>query len=354
MISRVTGPREQYRFLLVDLFMIGLLLINLGLIIFDWLYAYDLVSRWLASWAPEFHRWYGSVVHPNFLLVDLFFVALFLLDFVVSWIMALLAGLYHRWFFYPFLHWYDLLGCVPIAGFRFLRLLRVVTIFYRLHRAGVVNLSDSVFGRTARKYYDVLVEEVSDRVVIKMISDAQEEVRNGGPLMDKIVTDVLRPRKPELVEWLSRKVQSATAHNYQEYREELERYIRTRVTEALENNREFARLNAVPVVGSVVKARVERGVADVVAEAMHGFARDLASEQNERFVNEFVDLLFDAILAREEQNELNQMVVNTIDRALEMIKRQVAVQQWKLRDLAEDEEDYARLLRQSLEEERGS
>ena len=352
MISRVTGPREQYRLLLVDLVMVGLLFVNLGLIVFDWLYTYDVISQWLSSWAPEFNRWYGGVVHPNFLLIDLAFVGIFILDFLVSWILALFAGLYHRWFFYPFVHWYDLLGCVPIAGFRFLRLLRVVTILYRLHRAGVINLRDSVLGRTAGKYYDVLVEEVSDRVVIKMISDTQEEVRNGGPLMDKILTDVIHPRKRELVEWISHRVQTATANNYAEYRQELEGYIRTRVTEALENNREFARLNAVPVVGSVVKARVERGVADVVTEAMHGFARDLASERNERFVNEFVDLVFDALLAREEENELNRMVVETIDRALEMIKRQVAVQQWKLRDLATDEADYARRLRESLEDER--
>lgn len=352
MISRATGPREQYRFLLIDFFMVGLLLINLCLIIFDWLFAYDLVSEWLASWAPHFRQWYATAVHPNFLLIDLLFVALFLLDFLLSWIVAVVQGLYHRWFFYPFVHWYDLLGCVPLAGFRFLRLLRVVTILYRLHRAGVVDLKESVLGRTASKYYDVLVEEVSDRVVIKMISDVQQEVRSGGPLMEKIVSDVIRPRKRELVEWLSGRLQTATASNYREYRDELEAYIRSRVTTALEKNREFSRLESVPVVGQVVKARVERGVADVVAEAMHGFARDLASEQNERFVSEVVDLVFDAMLAHEEDSELNRMVVETVDRALEMVKRQVAVQQWKLRDVAEDEEDYLRRLRESLEGEK--
>lgn len=331
--------------------MVGLLFVNLGLIIFDWLFAYDLVSRWLASWAPEFHRWYASVVHPNFLLLDLIFVAVFLLDFLVSWVIAVARSIYHRWFFYPFVHWYDLLGCVPVAGFRFLRLLRVVTIVYRLHRAGVVDLKESPLGRTASKYYDVLVEEVSDRVVIKMISDVQQEVKNGGPLMEKIVADVIRPRKEELVGWLSGRLQIATARNYREYRQELETYIRNRVTDALEKNREFSRLEAVPVVGQVVKARVERGVADVVTEAMHGFARDLASERNERFVSEVVDLLFDAILAHEQESELNRMVVETVDRALEMVKRQVAVQQWKLRELATDEADYARRLRERLEEE---
>lgn len=355
MIGTSTGARQQYRFLIVDVTMVALLLLNLALIVFDWLYVNDLFRRWFADLLPELERWYRSAVHPNFLLVDLGFVALFLLDFCLSWIIAVRRKLYHRWFFYPFVHWYDLLGSIPVAGFRFLRLLRVVTIIYRLHRAGLINLSDTALGRTAAKYYQVLVEEVSDRVVIKMISDTQEEVRRGSPLVERIMEDVILPRKEELVTWLSRRVQIATRRNYAAYRQELETYIRRRVTAALEKNEEFSRLESVPVVGPVVKARVERGVAEAVTEAMRGFAEDLASEKNERFVNEVADLLFDAFFLEEDdekESELNRMVVETVDEALEMVKRQVAVQQWKLRDLAEDEEEYARRLREVLAEPR--
>lgn len=350
MVQRITGPRDQYRFLIIDVAMVVLLLLNLGLIVFDWLYVNDLFRGWVEGAVPSFERWYASSIHPNFLIIDLAFVGIFLLDFLVSWIIAVARGLYHRWFFYPFVHWYDLLGCVPVAGFRFLRLLRVITIVYRLQRAGVIDITESAPGRVAGKYYQVLVEEVSDRVVIKMLSDTQEEVRRGGPLVDRIMEEVVLPRKAELVAWLSRRLQSATRRNYAAYRTELETYIRRRVTTALENNEEFSRLEAVPVVGRVVKGRVERGVGDAVTEAMRGFAEDLASEKNERFVNEMVDLLFDAFFVEEEESELNRMVVDTVDEALEMIKRQVAVQQWKLRDLSENEEEYARRLREVLSE----
>ena len=192
-MQRATGPKEQYRHLLVDFILVALLLVNLLLIIFDWLFAADAIRDLLEGAMPVFTKWYGNVVHPNFILIDLAFVAVFLTDFIVSWIGAMVKGLYHRWFFYPFIHWYDLLGCIPLAGFRFLRLLRVISILYRLHRTGILNLADTLPGRTISKYYEVLLEEVSDRVIIKMLSDAQEEVSHGGPLLDSIISDVLEP-----------------------------------------------------------------------------------------------------------------------------------------------------------------
>jgi len=41
-------------------------------------------------------------------------------------------------------------------------------------------------------------------------------------------------------------------------------------------------------------------------------------------------------------------VVDTIDRSLEIVKQQVRVQQWKLRDLADDEDHFRELLREEL------
>jgi hypothetical protein len=174
--------KGSYRFLLVDMVMVVLLVVNLVWIIFDWLYAGAAFRDLLDSGLPRFSAWYGAEVRPNFIFIDLAFVAVFLADFLVGWIVAADKGVYHRWFFYPFIHWYDLLGCVPVSGFRFLRLLRVVTIVYRLRRPGVIDLSETAHGRMASRYYGVLVEEVSDRVVIKMIADLPLELRNGIPV----------------------------------------------------------------------------------------------------------------------------------------------------------------------------
>ncbi|NBC29031.1 MAG: ion transporter [Spirochaetes bacterium] len=349
MILKGIRRKGEFRFLVIDIIMVVLLLVNLGWIIFDWLYTTDAVRSLLESWTPGFEAWYGAQVHPNFVLIDLAFVAIFLLDFIVGWIVAVSRRVYHRWFFYPFIHWYDLLGCVPVAGFRFLRLLRFVTILYRLHRAGIIDLSDTGLARTGAKYYAVLVEEVSDRVVVKMISDLQFELRNGSPVMEKIVADVIRPQKAQIVEWLSHRVETVASENYERYRDELETYVQQRVNTALKENGEFAKLRQIPLAGPMIQDTTERAISDMVSNVTRGILQDIASDKNKRLLDETADVVFDAMLVKEEDSELSGMVVDTLDRSLEIVKKQVNIQQWKLKEQARDEDHLRQLVREELQ-----
>ena len=52
-------------------------------------------------------------------LFTIFLVA----ELVVRWLIAIVQKRYYRWFFFPFVHWYEVLGCAP--QLRALRLLRV-------------------------------------------------------------------------------------------------------------------------------------------------------------------------------------------------------------------------------------
>jgi hypothetical protein len=217
-----------------------------------------------------------------------------------------------------------------------------------LHRTGIIDLVDSPFGRTVSKYYRIMLEEVSDRVVVKMISDAQGEIRRGGPLLDQIVSEVLKPHKDELVEWMSRRLQAVAAENYEQYREQLRSYTRRRVNEALSENGEFAMLESVPIAGAIIRNRVERGITQMITSVMNGVAADLASSRNKAIVDEAVDVAFDAAMLKGEDGELNRIVIDTVDQVLEVMKRHVAVQQWKLEDIAEDDEDFARRMREAL------
>src|SRR5690606_41794798 len=90
------------------------------------------------------------------------------------WILAIAVRDYPRWYFFPFAHWYDLLGCIPIAGMRFLRILRIFSILYRLKKYAIVDFSNSPVFRFFNFYYEVLLEELSDRIVVKVLSGTQE------------------------------------------------------------------------------------------------------------------------------------------------------------------------------------
>ncbi len=342
--------REQKHvvFFLLDFLMILLLVINLSWIIFDWLFEYEPIQNILYSAWPAFTETYASVVHPRFILIDLLFISVFLAEFFIRWAMAVYHHTYHRWFFFPFIHFYDLLGCVPIGGFRFLRLLRIISITYRLQRAGVIDLSNTTLVLFIRKYYGILIAELSDRVTHNILSDIQQEVRNGGPVVDRIVSEIVIPQKASLVEWMSHRIEKVSTHNYDRYREDIRTYVQERINTAFEENNEFARLEQIPVFGSLVRNTIEQSISDITFNVINGIMQDLASQRNRVVINETADILFDAILLKEEDSELNRMVIDTLDRSLEVVKQQVMIQQWKLRDLAADEEDFRRRLREEL------
>ncbi|MEX0680871.1 MAG: hypothetical protein WD097_05770 [Balneolales bacterium] len=333
---------------LLDLLMIILLMINLNWIIFDWLFEFESIRSLVSSVNTAFAEWYAAVIHPRFILIDLIFVSIFLVEFFVRWGISIYHRVYHRWFFFPFIHFYDLLGCIPIGGFRFLRLLRIISITYRLHRAGVIDLGDTVIISFIRKYFGILIEELSDRVTINILNDIQQEVRTGGPVADKIIKEVIMPQKEVLVDWMSHRIEKVAAHNYGRYQGDIKDYIQERINHAVEESQEFARLEQIPLFGSLVRKTIEQAINDIVFNVVNGIVQDLASNRNRGVIEESTDILFDAILLREEDTELNRMVTDTLDRSLEIVKKQVKVQQWKLRDLAEDEEDFRRRLREEL------
>src|SRR5690606_35931745 len=105
----------------VDFVMLGLIVLNLAWLLFDTLFTSQFIQRWLLWLAPDFTLFYRDAVHPDFVFYDLIFVAIFLTEFFLRWLVAIRRGTYHRWFFYPFVHWYDLVGCIPVGSFRWLR-----------------------------------------------------------------------------------------------------------------------------------------------------------------------------------------------------------------------------------------
>lgn len=267
-------------------------------------------------------------------------MAIYVVELTVRWIIAIRRQTYHRWFFYPFARWYDVLGCIPIGSFRALRILRVISIVVRLQRLEIIDITRTYIYRKLSKYADILVEEISDRVIVNIIDGMQNEVRSGGQVTDNIVERVVRPQKEALVEWLSHRVQKVSEHNYAGYRDEIREYVNTRIKQAIDENQEIQTIHQIPVVGSRLSGTLESAISDIVFSVINGSMADLASSKNKVLVDELTDIVFEAVLLQEEDSKLNDIVVHTIVESLEIVKDQVKVKQWKLREV--EKEEFAR------------
>ncbi|MGC1508400.1 ion transporter [Ketobacter sp.] len=318
---------HQSIWLIVDVLMIGLVIVNLVWLIFDSLFSSEIVRTGLALVSPEFVAFYKSKVHPDFVSIDLVFVSIFIFEFAVRWAVAIVNKTYYRWFFYPFAHWYDLLGCIPVGSFRWLRLLRIISIFYRLQQYGIIDFSNSLLGKFIKKYYGILVEEISDRVVENVLNGVQDEVQQGSPMVEKILNDVLLPRQNIISDWLTVKINEISKDVYLPNQDALKRYIEEKVAFAIENEKKVAILESVPVLGTRLVDVINQTVSDVVYGVVDQLMLDLGKRETDVIVGELLDGVIHKLL--EPGDRFNEATRGVLIDAIDVIKAEVRVQRWK-------------------------
>ncbi|MBK1850197.1 hypothetical protein FE845_02510 [Marinobacter sp. 1-4A] len=318
---------HQLIWLIIDFLMLGLIIINLAFIIWDSVYNFVAIQNVMKEQFPALQAAYHPI-HENFIFYDAMFVAVFLAEFFMRWGYAIKAKVYDRWYFYPFIHWYDLVGCIPVGSLRFLRILRVISIVYRLHQYKIIDVTDTGIYRFINFYYEAFMEELSDRIVAKVLSGVQHEITLGSPLFEKIQNDILYPRREMLSGWISQRVAQAAKEGYVPNRGALRTYLEDRVDHALKQNVELSRLKYLPVVGSTIQETLEDAVGDIVANVIQQILEDLASSANHAFIEDIVNAF---ISGPDERNHeaRNEALIALIIEIIDAIKGQVRVKRWR-------------------------
>ena len=319
---------HQLTWFIIDFVMLGLLILNLGLIIWDSTYSFVAVQNLLQEYAPALKESYHPV-HERFIFYDMIFVFIFLGEFALRWGYSIKARVYDRWYFYPFIHWYDLVGCIPIGGLRFLRVLRIISIIYRLHQYKIIDVTSSRLYQFVNFYYDAFMEELSDRIVLKVLSGVQEEVKRGSPLFERIQNDILFPRREMLSDWLSERVALAAQHGYIPNRGALRVYLENRVDHALKQNLELSRLKYLPVVGPTIQDTLENAVGDIVANVVHQILEDLASSTNHAFIEDIVKVFLPDPAQGLTEDREKEALITLILEVIDAIKDQIHVKHWR-------------------------
>lgn len=323
-LTRATRQREGLHAAWEALIVL-LVCANLGLILFDELFAVGPVNQLLASGFPAFHSNYEQQVHANFQLIDLGFVAIFVLDVLLGWTVALFERRYARWWFYPFAHWYDVLGCIPLSGFRWLRVLRVGSLLIRLQRLGLIDMRGWALFGVFRRYYMLLLEELSDRVMVRLFSRLQQEIGASDDLSRRLLQEVVIPRKERLLDDLARRLQGMLESGYRDNRGAIEGYVGSLIHQALSDNREVRNLRRLPL-GSRMADTLDGALADIASRLIQGAVDGLQGPQFQRLARNLADEFFDAWVYQDENTDLalEELLVDVI----EVLKQQVLDRRW--------------------------
>ncbi len=170
---QVLKGKEEAPWLVLDLLLLFLISLNLSWLLLDAILLNSGSGVMLARAFPDFIQHYREHWHTRLQIYDSFFTFFLIGELLLRWLHAIWRKTYYRWFFYPFVRWYDVLGCIPIPAFRALRLLAAVEgkwslMFLWLVVALVV---DGIDGPLARKYQVKVNWPTYDGVLMDLIID---------------------------------------------------------------------------------------------------------------------------------------------------------------------------------------
>lgn len=323
----VLKQQPEAPLLVLDLVMVGLIALNLLWLLTDALLLSSGVGILLGERFPDLIASYHGHWHKRLQASDNWFTLFLVAESLLRWGIAIARRTYHRWFFYPFVNWYDVLGCIPLPFFRALRLLRLVSILYRLQKLDVVDLSGSRILQVVSRYYRMVVEEISDRVVINVLDGVQRELNSGGNLTHRVTGEILMPQRGIIVPWLADLLADTTAHAHALHRDRLGNYLDATLHQSLEHNPDWQRLRRrLLFAGPAVQDELQRVVAGLLADTLDQILIDFGRRGNVA-VQDVAAGLFDTVIAPHQERDaaIRQILLD----AIELIKEQVRVQQWK-------------------------
>ncbi|MCR5454447.1 MAG: hypothetical protein K6F33_05615 [Bacteroidales bacterium] len=315
-----------------DFILLSVLILNLLFLCWDWIFSIPAVTKFFYESAPGFYNFYYPL-HVNIQTIDLIFISIYLIDIMVGWGISIFKKK-ERIYKYPVSHWYDILGCIPAGSLLFLRLLRVVSIFIRLSKKKLVNLSKIALFRKLIKLYNIIIEEIADRVVLNILSGIKSNVKSGMPVAKDIIDKIVLPHKDRIINLLADKVRDIAQHEYNAHKPELAEYIKTSSRRAVESNKELARLKMIPVVGNQITDTISKSVSQTIVSVVDNIVTDTFSDDGQAKIktisDEVTDFAFDNL-----ETQLSPIVTDIVVEAIALIARAAGVRQWKLNEMRE-------------------
>jgi len=320
--QNIKGPLNWLS-VVTDLLMLGLTVFDLAWLMFDALYSAQTMKMLVDPILPFYQS-----IHEDFYFYDGIIVSIFILEFSIRWLVAIQQKIYAKWFFYPFVHWYDVLGCFPTSSFRILRLFRIIGLIYRLHHWRVIDLKNYALFNTLGYYYNIAIEEISDRVVIKVLSETKNEINRGQPLNEAILKDVIQPRQAALAQLISTSLQEGIRENYPQYQKLLEKYVIKTVENTVINNPEVQQIKRIPIVGAQIENALNTATSQIVFGVANQLILDLSATENQAMVALITESILEIFLQQKSSKSAkltNEIIVESID----LIVKRVQIKQWK-------------------------
>lgn len=314
-------------FLIYDIFMVFIIVFNLFCLGMN----FFLMSNIGEGFFNTIHlysvlEFYRSYLHPWVITTEAWFIIFLIVELAIRWLLSIIQKHHARWWFFPFIHWYEIVAIIP--HFRFLRLFRAGIIAYRLHELGYKVVPDSIRLK-AIFYYRVVMEELSDRVVITVIDGIKHELDTSSS-HKKIIHDLVDHHRQLFTVTLSSMLQESLAKALQQQQPIITQKVGHIVNQAIEDTPELTQLlRLIPIVGSRIEQQIQsigqRLGENITAGLIEPFTVGSFERPNENYL-----LIAEKVSQLNIDNQyLEELVESVVYESLEAIRKQVKVKQWQ-------------------------
>lgn len=269
----------------------------------------------------EFNR--TGRLADHFWIIDLPFLVLFWVEFIVRWSLALRRKTHAQWFFFPIFNWYDVLGLIPMQVFRPFRLLRAVSMYMRLRRSELSSVGKDFASRTVAYVSNIITEEVSDRVAVRILDEYAEEIRDGTHL--RIIESTLGPRREEIEQVLAEHVRLLLTN--EETLSSFGDLLRLNLERAVENSES---LHAIPLPNAILRPVVKTVGEIIIDTTLESVMATLDSDEGVESLRELAASIVDSILCSPALEETTSLVEDITLHVIEHMKETVSVRKWAL------------------------
>lgn len=317
--------------LMYDIFMLIIIIIDLTMIGFDAVMmssALSYVGEWIGI--TDLITQYKETLHTPIRTIGGFFTVFLIFELVARWLLAIINKTYYRWFFFPFVHWYEVLGCFP--QLRALRLLRAFIIGRNLYKLGYQVVPQKWID-TGKFYYTLVLEELSDRVILTATGNFRSQIKNTAShqaviqntidnnseqIKEMIVSMLHKELAPRLQQSLS------PTHKSSPLAVQAGEAIQDAIIETPELQKY---LKMIPIAGTLIESQI-LSVGQKVGENVVNSVSQRLLDTNK------LDELFKQIAEGVTNVDINNPAVeslleNIIEDGLTSFEEQVKVQQWK-------------------------
>lgn len=311
-----------------DIFMMVLIIINLFCLSANAILMSDF-GGWLFDFIhlPELLQFYRNSLRPWVIITESWFTSFLVIELLVRWAIAIIAQHHKRWFFFPFIHWYEILSIIP--QLRFLRLLRAGAIAYNLYQHGYKVIPNAWY-RRAKFYYHMLLEELTSRIVLTVLDGIKRELSTS-TTHKKLIEDLVAHHRDMFATALADILQESLGKELQAQKIMIAENVGDIVNRAIEDTPELTQLlRLIPIVGGRIEQQIQsigqRLGENITLGLIEPFAYGHKNEKNLAYLeisNKISQIQF------ENNTHVEKLVESAVFESLEAIRKQVKVKQWQ-------------------------